>query len=722
MRRMNCCFFLGASICLLFGWTDVYSQALPDANLTYRVGPTAGKRAFIPKTTNNVIFAYAGEPGQPFITSIGVFASKNTPLTPNNALLVGGFDIAFSVAKGTATANLVNWAAGTPSLDGDPRCPGDSSLPCLTRDLGLTNIEIYNNPSPDNPIWKTGSPNGPFDAAVESAFKLDYSVPPNPPNAPEAEVEVATFHYGIPSTATAGQTYIINLPKSPAGISAVNGNVTRTIVNSVKIGGKDASPDTLQGGSIQIVVKPTVKLLSAALANVDGTTVCLKWQIDPAPTNNPLDPVTAPFDFCYGVHVFRDGVDLTKKPFTTTETQISAFDFCEISETNSYQVAIRIKEDPSCQCDTDCSSGCEDCDGQIVFSNQLAVSRIPHLLSEISPNNWPYFRPLTDLTVSSDYAFHQDCGLPSPSFDGPFTTSATACSGSTPVIKGNCTDPADLCCNYTTSAKVGSSLWKIEISCSDTDPFLAGNQPFQFIYDGKGNRADTQIVDPFTVRIWFPGSGDGSASAFANLPGVSPKSPDDPLKPRRIPSVYRVSLVVVDPTKNLGDAAYVVARSQSFPLNFGFRRGDSNRNTAVTLSDVVNLLNFWGSGGNVIQQLDCAADVNDSDTFTLADAVFLIRHVAFNPGGPPPPQPFTTDDNKPYFGMDGSGRPPNDFAIANNVLLRCFHYCPCFKSEVKNSGGEGDRRTEIGCCVCRENHFDPADPQSTSCDRYKYDP
>src|SRR5262249_7972675 len=151
-----------------------------------------------------------------------------------------------------------------------------------------------------------------------------------------------------------------------------------------------------------------------------------------------------------------------------------------------------------------------------------------------------------------------------------------------------------------TSTKVGSSLWKIEISCSDADPFTAGNQPFRFIYDGKGNRTDTQIVDPFTVRIWSPGSGDGSASAFANLPGGAPEPPDDPLKPGRIPSVYRVALVVVDPTKNLGDPTYVVARSQSFPLNFGFRRGDSNRNTAVTLSDVVNLLNFWGSGGNVI--------------------------------------------------------------------------------------------------------------------------
>jgi hypothetical protein len=414
---------------------------------------------------------------------------------------------------------------------------------------------------------------------------------------------------------------------------------------------------------------------------------------------------------------------VAKARLTDTEIQISAFDFCDVTETNAYQVAIRVKEDPSCQCDADCSSDCGDCSAKIVFSNQLAVSRIPHLLSEIAPDNWPYFKPLTDLTVTSDYAFHQDCGLPAPSFDGPFTTSATVCTGSTPVIKAACQDPNDLCCSYKTNAQIGSSLWKIEISCSDADPFTAGNQPFQFIYDGRGGRTDTQMVDPFTVRIWYPGTGDGSANAFANLPAVKSASPADPLNPRRIPSVYRAALVVVDPAKNLGDATYVVARSQSFPLNFGFRRGDSNRNTAVTLSDVVNILNFWGGGANVIQQLDCAADTNDSDTFTLSDAVFLIRHVATNPGGPPPPEPFLSG-GKPYFGMDASSRPPPDLAIANNVLLRCYHYCPCLGGETRGKG-DGERRTDTGCCVCRENHFDPADTGDThsqSCDRFKYEP
>ncbi len=111
--------------------------------------------------------------------------------------------------------------------------------------------------------------------------------------------------------------------------------------------------------------------------------------------------------------------------------------------------------------------------------------RIPHLLSDLSPNNWPYFKPLTELAVTSNYAFHQDCGLPAAGFDGPFTTSATACAGISPVIKASCNNPNELCCSYSTSTRVSSSLWKIEISCSDADPFTNGSQPFQFIYEEK---------------------------------------------------------------------------------------------------------------------------------------------------------------------------------------------------------------------------------------------
>lgn len=715
------------TLCLVGVWCGVFlltgrvTAQLPDTNVTFRVGPTAGGQPFLPRVPSNVILAYAGEPGTPFIVDVGVFASKNAPVAQGDALLIQGFDIALSVAKGTATANLVNWSAGTPSDEGDPKCPDDAALPCLIRDVGFANVDLYDNPSPGHPVWTTGTANGPFEAAVEAAFRGDYSLPPTPETQANAEVEIATFHYGIPDSVRVGQTYVVNLPKSAAGVEATSGNVTRTIVNSVKVGGNDFSPDTLEAGTIRIVARPSVTLNSAALANVDGTEVCLRWQLDPVPTSDPLDPETAPYDSCYGIHIFQDGEDVAEFPLTVTETTLNGFDFCDLTETNTYQVAIRMKEDPSCQCNPDCSSDCAHCDGQIIFSNQLAASRIPHLISGITPDNWPYFQPLTELTVSSDYAFHQNCGLPIPGFDGPYTTNQTICSGASPVIKSNCDDPEELCCSYGTSNLVGSSLWKIEISCSDTDPFTAGDQPYRFVYDGRGGRADTQIVDPFAVRIWYPGTGEGTAGSFANLPPVAAQSAADPLNPRRIPSVYRVALVVVDPERNPADANYVVARSRSLPINFGFRRGDSNRNTAVTLSDVVNILNFWGAGARAVAQLDCAADVNDSGTFTLADAVYLINHVAFSPSGPAPPPPYERN-GAAYYGMDASERPPVDLTIANNVLFRCYHYCPCFDAEIRASGGEEGRRTEIGCCVCRNAHFDPGDVDNASCDEFQYDP
>ena len=749
---------------LLFGTLVIWSQGysaqppLPDTDAAFRVGPSAGGRPFVPQTPGNVIYAYPGEPGKFFIVYVGIFAQKVAPLTQNQALLTNGFDVAVSVKKGTATANMTNWGAGTPSVEGDPKCPSDASLPCLVRDVGFSNIDLYENPSPTNPVWKTGATTGPFDAAVEAAFRTDYSLPPTPSTQPNAEVEVATFHYGISDTVTPGQTYTIELPKSPNGVDATNGAFTRTIMNSLKIGGNDYSPKTLTPGTITIVARPTVTLNSAALKNVDGTRVCLQWALNPVPTGDCLALNSIPYDFCYGIHIFRDGQDIARFNVQDTQAEVDVFDFCDFTQTNTYKIGIRIKQDPNCQCGPacGCQADCAHCTAQILYSNELAVSRIPHLVSDISPDNWPYFKPLTELTVTSEYAFNTDCGLPVPGYDGPYTTTATACTGVPAVIKAACTDPNELCCSYGTGTTIGTSLWKIEVSCIDYDPFTAGDQPYQFIYDGKNNRTDTQVMDPNTVTIWYPGTGNGSANAFANVPASAPASAADPLNPRRIPSVFRVALVVVDPAINaptLGTtpapAGYIVARSQSLPINFGFRRGDSNRNTAVTLSDIVNMLNFWGTtGGAAIKQLDCACDVNDSGTLTLADVVYLINHVAFSPGGPIPPHPYVDGDKTPYFGMDpvvlgGTPAVPQDLIITNNVLFRCFHYCPCFNAEVRQGGpsnaappagykdfrrlgGDVSSRTEMGCCFCRTNHYITDDPHNEaghgSCDLFKYDP
>jgi hypothetical protein len=279
-------------------------------------------------------------------------------------------------------------------------------------------------------------------------------------------------------------------------------------------------------------------------------------------------------------------------------------------------------------------------------------------------------------------------------------------------------------------------LWKIEISCLDANPAGGAAQKYQFIYDGRGGRADTQYVDPYTVRIWDP-TGTATQDAFARLPSVPVWSAADPGVPgspgrRYVPSVFRVALVVVDPTKaatrtnDVHPASYVVARSSSLPLSFGFMRGDSNRNTVVTLADIVNMLNFWGqAAAQTIPQLDCGADVNDSEHLTLSDVVYLLNHV-FR-GGPPPAAPYVHPYG-PYFSVDPTGT--DAVVITNNVSFRCFHYCPCFNRETRfDTGGQGDTglgeaagtqvtRTETGCCVCRTGDRDNAD----TCDRHQYHP
>src|SRR5512137_3026534 len=122
---------------LLFGMLVIWSQGysaqppLPDTDAAFRVGPSAGGKPFVPQTTGNVVYAYPGQPGKAFIVNVGVFAQKVAPLTQNQALLINGFDTAVTVKKGSATANITNWGAGTPAVEGDPKCPSDNSLPCL---------------------------------------------------------------------------------------------------------------------------------------------------------------------------------------------------------------------------------------------------------------------------------------------------------------------------------------------------------------------------------------------------------------------------------------------------------------------------------------------------------------------------------------------------------------------------------------------------------------
>jgi len=87
----------------------------------------------------------------------------------------------------------------------------------------------------------------------------------------------------------------------------------------------------------------------------------------------------------------------------------------------------------------------------------------------------------------------------------------------------------------------------------------------------------------------------------------------------------------------------VIAQVTSEPFD-AFRRGDTNCDQAVELTDAVLLLNrlFLAPG-----ELCCrrAGDVNADDTLELTDAVFLLSFLFL--GAEPPPEPFDTCDRVP---------------------------------------------------------------------------
>lgn len=68
----------------------------------------------------------------------------------------------------------------------------------------------------------------------------------------------------------------------------------------------------------------------------------------------------------------------------------------------------------------------------------------------------------------------------------------------------------------------------------------------------------------------------------------------------------------------------------------GFIRGDADGDGKVGLADAITILLFI-FGRRPPEALD-ASDVNDSATVTLADVIYLLRHVFA--AGPPPPPPF----------------------------------------------------------------------------------
>ena len=67
-----------------------------------------------------------------------------------------------------------------------------------------------------------------------------------------------------------------------------------------------------------------------------------------------------------------------------------------------------------------------------------------------------------------------------------------------------------------------------------------------------------------------------------------------------------------------------------------FRRGDSNGDGALDISDAVHILVFSFLNGETPSCLD-ASDVNDDDSVDISDAIFAFEHLF--QGGPAPPAP-----------------------------------------------------------------------------------
>ena len=73
-----------------------------------------------------------------------------------------------------------------------------------------------------------------------------------------------------------------------------------------------------------------------------------------------------------------------------------------------------------------------------------------------------------------------------------------------------------------------------------------------------------------------------------------------------------------------------------------FVRGDTNKDSKVSLADTVKLIKYLFHGGGMDENCLGAADFNDDGTVNIADFVFGIDYL-FNKGEPPP-APFPVKD------------------------------------------------------------------------------
>ncbi len=86
-----------------------------------------------------------------------------------------------------------------------------------------------------------------------------------------------------------------------------------------------------------------------------------------------------------------------------------------------------------------------------------------------------------------------------------------------------------------------------------------------------------------------------------------------------------------------------------FVSNPGFRRGNTNNDSAVDLADSLFVVNYLFSGGPQPTCMD-AADTNDDGALDISDTIFLLNYLFISGPIPPSPGPQscgidTTDDN-----------------------------------------------------------------------------
>ena len=80
------------------------------------------------------------------------------------------------------------------------------------------------------------------------------------------------------------------------------------------------------------------------------------------------------------------------------------------------------------------------------------------------------------------------------------------------------------------------------------------------------------------------------------------------------------------------------------PADVTFRRGDSNGDSEINISDPVFLLNALFGGGPSGPCKD-ASDVNDDSSIDVSDPIFLLAFVFL--GEAAPPEPFSVCDTDP---------------------------------------------------------------------------